>query len=154
VTATGLTIQLMGGMHVVVDGTPKDLGASLMYKSMMYSDIPNLASSLGYTNASWTLKCELTAQYVCRLITYMDRHGYAYCMPRRNDASMAEEPVLGLTSGYLMRAAGVMPKQGSRRPWKLRQNYLSDLLTLRFGSITDGAMEFTRRRNTDAAKPS
>ncbi len=145
VTATGLKVQLMGGMQVVVDGQIVDLGKSLNYKGMMYSDVPNLASAFGYTNASWTLKCELTAAYVCRLIRYMDTKGYAYCTPRRDDPGMDELPALDFSSGYVQRAIGLLPKQGAQRPWKLYQNYALDLAALRFGKLADRAMEFTRR---------
>jgi monooxygenase len=142
VTATGLKVKMMGGMEVVVDGTPVDLSKTLTYKGMMYSDIPNLASAFGYTNASWTLKCELTSAYVCRLLNYMDARGYAWCVPRRRDASIVEETSLPLTSGYIQRAREILPKQGSKRPWKLYQNYLMDLTLMRFGSVNDGTMEF------------
>ena len=146
VTATGLKMQLMGGMKLTKDGVPVDLGKALQYKGMMFSDIPNLALTLGYTNASWTLKCELIAQYVCRLINYMDAKGFAYCTPRR-DPSLTEEPALGLTSGYVQRAEAILPKQGSRKPWKLYQNYFLDMASLRFGKVIDDAMEFTKLKS-------
>ncbi len=146
VTATGLTMKLMSGVRLVVDGAPVDLSQTMAYKGMMYSDIPNLASALGYTNASWTLKCELTSRYVCRLLTYMDRGGYAQCMPRRHDPSITAEPLITFTSGYVQRAIETLPRQGSRKPWRLYQNYALDLLSLRFGAVNDGTMEFTRRR--------
>ena len=145
VTATGLNLKIMSGIELSVDGAPLRLAQSMSYKGMMYSDIPNLASVFGYTNASWTLKCELTAAYVCRLLNYMDRHGYAQCTPRRRDPSIKEEPALSFTSGYVQRALDSLPHQGSKRPWKLYQNYLLDLLTLRFGRLDDGALEFARR---------
>jgi hypothetical protein len=129
-----------------------DLARTMSYKGMMYSDIPNLASAFGYTNASWTLKCELIARYVCRLLNYMDRHGYRQCTPRLQDPSIAAEPLLNFTSGYVQRALATLPHQGSKRPWKLYQNYLLDLLTLRFGAVNDGTMEF-RRRGRRAARP-
>ena len=145
VTATGLTMKLMSGVRLVVDGAPVDLSKALTYKGMMYSDVPNLASAMGYTNASWTLKCELTSKYVCRLLTYMERRGYTHCTPRRNDPSITEVPLLTFTSGYVQRAMDTLPRQGSRKPWKLHQNYALDLLSLRFGTVNDGTMEFTRR---------
>ena len=145
VTATGLHLKLLGGMQLAVDGVPVDLAKTLSYKGMMYSDVPNLASAFGYTNASWTLKCELTAQYVCRLLHYMDRQGYHQCTPRRGDPTITEEPALNFTSGYVQRALATLPHQGSRPPWKLYQNYLLDFLTLRFGAVNDGTMEFRRR---------
>ncbi len=141
VGATGLNIQLMGGMKLDVDGEPVDLGSKLNYKGMMYSDVPNLASAFGYTNASWTLKCELTAKYVCRLLKYMDARGYVSCMPRR-DPTIGEQPALDFNSGYVLRAQALLPKQGTRKPWRLYQNYFLDLASLRFGKLADGVMEF------------
>ncbi len=153
VTATGLTLKLMSGVQLVVDGVPINLAQTLSYKGMMYSDIPNLASALGYTNASWTLKCELTAQYVCRLLKYMDQHGYRQCTPRPQYRTRSTEPILNFTSGYVQRALATLPKQGSRPPWKLYQNYVLDLLTLRFGRVADGTMEFRRRDDVQRAAP-
>ena len=146
VTATGLIMKVMSGMRLVVDGVLVDVAKTMTYKGMMYSDIPNLASAMGYTNASWTLKCELTAAYVCRLLNYMERRGYTQCTPRNHDPSVTEEPLLSFTSGYVRRALDTLPHQGSRRPWKLYQNYALDLMSLRFGTVNDGAMEFARHR--------
>ena len=106
------------------------------------SDVPNLALAFGYTNASWTLKADLTAGYVCRLLRYMDRHGYAVAMPRR-DPSVLPQPFLTFTSGYVRRALAILPKQGSQRPWAVYQNYLLDLFNLRYGRIADGVMQFS-----------
>jgi monooxygenase len=144
VTATGLSMKLMSGARLVVDGKPVDVSKTMSYKGMMYSDIPNFATAMGYTNASWTLKCELTSAYVCRLLNHMARHGYTHCTPRRRDPSITEEPLLTFTSGYVQRALDTLPHQGSRRPWKLYQNYALDLLSLRFGRLEDGTMEFAR----------
>jgi cation diffusion facilitator CzcD-associated flavoprotein CzcO len=145
VAATGLKLKLLGGMQVTVDGAVPDLGRTLSYKGIMYSDIPNLASAFGYTNASWTLKSDLTAQYVCRLLNHMDAKGYAYCTPRRRDPKITEEPLVNFTSGYFQRANDTLPKQGSKKPWKLYQNYALDMIALRFGAVEDGSMEFTLR---------
>ena len=145
VTATGLTMKALSGAHLEVDGVPVDLAKTMTYKGMMYSDIPNLASAMGYTNASWTLKCELTSLYVCRLLNHMQRRGYSQCTPRRHDPSITEEPLLSFTSGYVQRALDTLPRQGSRKPWKLYQNYALDLLSLKFGAVDDGTMEFARR---------
>ena len=142
VTATGLVLKIMAGLQLVVDGAPVDLSKTLAYKGMMYSDVPNAVSAFGYTNASWTLKCDLTAEYVCRLLKYMDRHGYASCTPRVNDPSVEAEPVLDFTSGYVQRALDTLPRQGSKTPWRLHQNYIKDLSMLRYGRVDDGAMEF------------
>jgi len=144
VTATGLKVQLMGGMEISVDGKQVNLSHTMAYKGMMYSDIPNLASSFGYTNASWTLKSDLTAEYVCRLLRHMDAHGYNTCTPRKRDTSIAEESAIDFSSGYIQRAKDVLPKQGSQRPWRLHQNYALDLLEFRFASVEDGTIEFGR----------
>ncbi len=145
VTATGLQLKLLGGISINIDGRPVNLAKSMSYKGMMYSDVPNLATALGYTNASWTLKSDLTCVYVCRLLKYMDQKGYDWCAPRRNDPSMTEAPLLNFTSGYVQRSIDQFPKQGSKTPWKLYQNYLLDYATLRLGKVDDGAMTFGRR---------
>jgi monooxygenase len=98
---------------------------------------------MGYTNASWTLKCDLTCDYVCRLLNYMDKEGYAKCMPHNDDLSLEREPYMGLSSGYVARAANLLPGQGTEPPWKLHQNYLKDIRMLRHGSLEDEAMVFT-----------
>jgi monooxygenase len=143
VTATGLNLQVLGGLEVSVDGQAVDFARKLNYKGMMYSDVPNLASSFGYTNASWTLKCDLTCEYVCRLINYMDRHGYKQCVPHNSDPSIEPMPSLNFTSGYVQRSIAKMPKQGSKRPWRLYQNYALDIVSLRFGKIDDGVMQYS-----------
>ena len=145
VSATGLKMQLLSGVEFIVDGTRADLSKSMSYKGMMYSDVPNLASSFGYTNASWTLKCDLTCEYVCRILNYMDKRGYAFGVPRKSDPNLAEEPWLDFSSGYVQRALDQLPRQGTKRPWKLYQNYALDLMTLRFGAVDDGSMEFHRK---------
>jgi cation diffusion facilitator CzcD-associated flavoprotein CzcO len=143
VTATGLVLQVLGGMQVVVDGSEIDFAKKLTYKGMMYADIPNLASAFGYTNASWTLKCDLTCEYVCRLINYMDRHNYRQCMPHNSDPEIEPLPSLDFSSGYVQRAVAKMPKQGSKRPWRLYQNYALDIVSLRFGKVDDGVMQYS-----------
>jgi cation diffusion facilitator CzcD-associated flavoprotein CzcO len=144
VTATGLTMKILSGVELVVDGVPVDMSKTLIYRGMMYRDIPNLASVFGYVNASWTLKCELIAQRLCRVLNYMSRHAYIQCTPRLRDDTIAEEPMLELTSGYVQRAREMMPRQGSSNPWKLHQNYLRDVWSLRFSAVNDGTLEFTR----------
>ena len=144
VTATGLQLELLGGMQVSVDGVAKNMSKTMSYKGMMYSGVPNLASAFGYTNASWTLKCDLTCEYVCRMLNYMDKHGYKEARPLLNDPTVKEEPWLDFSSGYVQRALDILPRQGSKKPWKLYQNYALDLLTLRFGSMNDGTMEFSK----------
>src|SRR5271154_337925 len=147
VTATGLKLKLLGGIQVVIDGVPVSPSRAMAYKGMMFNEIPNLVSTFGYTNASWTLKADLTAEYVCRLLNYMDVHGFAYCTPRRRDPSITEEPAIKFSSGYIQRASEVLPKQGSKKPWRLNQNYALDMLALRFATVDDGTMEFTRLKN-------
>ena len=145
VAATGLTMKLMSGVQIIVDDLPVDLAKTLIYRGMMYRDIPNLAATFGYTNSSWTLKCELIAQYVCRLLNYMDRHAYTQCTPRQRGHTIAEEPMMGLTSGYVQRALDTLPRQSTKKPWRMYQNYLLDLLSLRFSIVNDRTMEFTSR---------
>jgi cation diffusion facilitator CzcD-associated flavoprotein CzcO len=144
VTATGLVLVPLGGVALQVDGRKVEPSKTFIYKGMMYSDVPNLASVFGYTNASWTLKADLVSEYVCRLLNLMDRKGYRYCMPRNDDLSLKQEPWVDFSSGYIQRALEHQPKQGSKRPWKLYQNYALDLLSLRFGALHDRAMTFAR----------
>jgi cation diffusion facilitator CzcD-associated flavoprotein CzcO len=144
VTATGLSLKIIAGMQLLVDGEPVDLPSKLVYKGMMFSDVPNHVFAIGYTNASWTLKCDLTAQYVCRVLNHMDAHGYDVCTPRVNDESIKPEPVIDFTSGYVLRALDTLPKQGSKPPWRLHQNYIKDLSMLRYGRVDDGTMEFKK----------
>ncbi|MCX4161821.1 MULTISPECIES: NAD(P)/FAD-dependent oxidoreductase [Paraburkholderia] len=145
VSATGLKVKMLGGATVSIDGRPVSLSDTVSYKGMMYSGIPNLASSFGYTNASWTLKAELIAQYVCRLINHMKSHGYDSCVPRLPDDEAGALPAVDLTSGYIQRAANILPRQGLHKPWNNPQSYLRDLASLKFGTLSDGAMQFERR---------
>ena len=115
----------------------------MTYKGMMLEGVPNFAFALGYTNASWTLKADLTGEYVCRLLNHMDEHGYAYCTPRNLDPSITPEPMIDFSSGYVQRSIAKFPKQGSRRPWRLYQNYALDIVSLRFGRIDDGVMQYS-----------
>ena len=144
VTATGLNLQFMGGLDVMVDGRRIEPAQLMAYKGLMFGDVPNLVSVFGYTNASWTLKADMVSAYVCRLLAYMDRMGYARCMPV-GDPSVEERPWVDFTSGYLERAAGQLPKQGSKFPWRLYQNYMRDRLMLHGGRIDDGILHFETR---------
>jgi monooxygenase len=108
----------------------------------MYSDVPNLATALGYTNASWTLKCDLTCEYVCRLLNYMEKHGHRRCTPRNVDPTVHPQPLIGFSSGYVQRAIHKFPKQGAKAPWRVYQNYALDLLSLRLRPIKDASLEF------------
>ncbi|HEY8606103.1 MAG TPA: NAD(P)/FAD-dependent oxidoreductase [Noviherbaspirillum sp.] len=141
VVATGLKLNVLGGVSLTVDGVPCVPNEAMAYKGMMLSDVPNMAMAFGYTNASWTLKADLTAGYVCRLLQYMDRTGAAIAVPRR-EAGVAPQPFLNFTSGYVQRAQHLLPKQGSRTPWQVYQNYLQDLVAIRFGRVADGVMRF------------
>ena len=154
VTATGMRMRIMDGIEIIVDGEAVELGDSLSYKGIMYSNIPNLASSFGYTNASWTLKCELICEYVCRLLNYMERRDYKHCVPRLEADSQTAAPMIDFTSGYVRRAQADLPKQGSQHPWKVYQNYIKDLLMMRYGRLNDGVMEFRRVRSTPPPSPS
>ena len=143
ITATGLRVVFLAGIEVEVDGEKVDMSSTMAYRAIMFSDIPNLALCFGYTNASWTLKADLTAEYVCRVLQHMRKHGYRKCVPVQDDAEVTEVPFVGLTSGYIQRALEILPKQGDRAPWRLRQNYLADIFTLRHGTIDDGVLRFS-----------
>ncbi len=141
VTATGLALEVLGGVALNVDGRNVDLSKSFNYRGMMFSDVPNLASTFGYTNASWTLKADLTCSYVCRLLNAMDRRGYVAATPRNRDPHMRAEPFLDFSSGYVRRSINKFPK---KHPWKLYQNYALDIVSLKFGRVFDAAMEFEK----------
>jgi monooxygenase len=143
VTATGLNLLFLGGLRLAVDGEEVDLPRTMTYKGMMLSGVPNFAFTVGYTNASWTLKADLTSEYVCRLLAHMDAHGHRQCVPEVSDPSIVEQPLLDFTSGYVLRSLDQFPKQGSKVPWRLRQNYVFDLQTIRRGRIDDGTMRFS-----------
>ena len=144
VTATGLRLVLLGGIEITVDGVRTELAKSTSYKGMMFSGVPNLAAAFGYTNASWTLKADLTCEYVCRLLGYMDRRGYGQCTPVKQ-ADVEEAPFLDFSSGYVQRALDALPRQGTTKPWKLHQNYARDMVALRLGRLDDGTMRFARK---------
>ena len=144
VTATGLNLLFLGGIEVSVDGVPVDVPSKMTYKGMMLNDVPNAALTVGYTNASWTLKADLTSEFVCRLLAHMDAHGYDSCVAEVNDPTVAPEPLLDFTSGYVLRSIDQLPKSGSKEPWKLRQNYIFDLRTIRRAPLEDGTMRFSR----------
>jgi monooxygenase len=142
VTATGLELQLLSGVAFRIDGELRDLSKSLNYKGCMFSDVPNLAYTFGYTNASWTLKADLTALYVCRLLNTMKKRGLRQATPVNDDPSVEAQPFLDFTSGYVQRAIEHLPKQGSKAPWRVNQNYALDVMALKFGSVDD-AMVFS-----------
>ena len=144
VSATGLVVKLMGGAEILVDGVTAKFSEKLVYKGAMFSGIPNFALAFGYTNNSWTLRCDITARFVCRLLKYMDRKGWSVCVPNPPDPSVNPEPLLDFSSGYVRRADGVLPRQGQRAPWRVPQNYVKDLAAFTFGSVSDGTMNFFR----------
>jgi len=149
VSATGLNLLVLGGMSLTVDGAPVELSQTVAYKGMMFCGVPNLALTLGYTNASWTLKADLVAEYVCRVLAHMDARGLSVCVPRAPAPGLPTEPIIDLKSGYVLRSIDVMPKQGASEPWRLRQNYFHDLRLLRRGPIDD-CMEFLAAGATPA----
>jgi monooxygenase len=140
VTATGIELLFIGGIELSVDGEAVDVSTKLTYKGMMLEGVPNLAIAIGYTNASWTLKCDLTCDYVSRLLNHMREVGAKQCTPVNHDATVSALPLLGLTSGYVQRSADRFPKQGSVFPWQVHQSYLRDYRALKLKGIEDGAM--------------
>jgi monooxygenase len=143
VTATGLEMLFLGGIELTVDGAAVDASERLTYKGMMLEGVPNLALAIGYTNASWTLKCDLTCDYVCRLLQHMRATGTTQCTPTNHDASVSPAPLLGLSSGYIARAAHTFPRQGSQAPWLVHQSYLRDHRALKRSPLDDDAMVFS-----------
>ncbi len=141
----------LGGMEIAVDGREVELSETMSYKGMMLSGVPNMALVIGYTNASWTLKCDLTCEYICRLLMHMDEHGYSQCVPENRDPSVAALPFIDFSSGYVQRAIDKFPRQGSKAPWRLYQNYALDILSLKFGAVEDDAMQFSRAASPVAA---
>ena len=152
VTATGLRLLAYGGIGLTVDGQVVDPAETVSYRGMMFSGIPNLALSFGYTNASWTLRADLTWRSVTRLLNYMDKHGFAKAVPTLDDPTVELEPFLNLTSGYVLRASEQLPKQGSRSPWRVRQNYVLDYLTARFADYTE-SISFSARSGASPGAP-
>ncbi|MEU5918873.1 NAD(P)/FAD-dependent oxidoreductase [Streptomyces sp. NPDC047141] len=146
VTATGLRMQLAGGMEIAVDGKPLVTRDHLLYKGVMLDGVPNLAMIIGYTNASWTLKADLAAAYVSRLLAHMDRHGLTAVTPVAAEADRSTVSVMGesLTSGYIARGDAIMPRQGTRDPWRIWNNYYRDRRALRRSPIEDPALRFDR----------
>jgi monooxygenase len=146
VTATGLNLLAIGGVEVEVDREPVAIRDRMVYKGMMLSGVPNFAFAFGYTNASWTLKADLTCKYVTRLLRQMEANGYRQAVPHNRRESVTSLPFIDLTSGYVQRSIEHFPQQGSRKPWRLYQNYALDMLALKFGSVQDGVIEFSGPR--------
>lgn len=142
ISATGLKLKLFGGIDLTVDGVVQQPSDQMTYKGLMVSGLPNFAFTIGYTNASWTLKADLVGEYVVRLLAHMDRHGLRSVVPVK-DPTVGERPFMDLASGYIQRALDHLPRQGDRAPWALKQNYLVDIRTIRRDKIDDGVLSFT-----------
>ncbi len=143
ITATGLEVQMFGGAALSVDGAPINIADCMMYKGMMFEGLPNLVLAFGYTNASWTLKCDLTASHFCRILNQMKKQNQAVCRVV-NDGSVEPERLVDMQSGYITRAQHVMPRQGSKKPWRVHQNYFRDIIDTRFSRINDGVIRFEK----------
>jgi cation diffusion facilitator CzcD-associated flavoprotein CzcO len=154
VTATGLVMQLLGGIVLDVDGTKVVPGETVAYKGIMLCGVPNLATTFGYTNASWTLKADLTAEYVCRLLDLMDERGMRQCTPLPPGPDQSTEPFIDFSSGYVTRAAADLPRQGSTTPWRLHQNYLRDIWLLRIAKVDEAMILSNPERTTATASAS
>ncbi|MGH3749405.1 MAG: flavin-containing monooxygenase, partial [Micromonosporaceae bacterium] len=145
VTATGLRLLAFGGIQLAVDGRDVVLPETMAYKGMMLSGVPNFAFTVGYTNASWTLKADLVSEYVVRVLRRFDTHGYHQCMPVNDDPTVTEQPLLDFDAGYVKRSIHEFPKAGSRAPWQLGMSYAHDVVNLRHGRLADNALKFSRR---------
>jgi len=143
VTATGLQLQALGGIRLVIDGVEVDPTDRFAYKEYLIEDVPNVAWCIGYTNASWTLRADMTAKAFAKLLAYMDAHGYTYAYPHRGDAPIVEKPAFDLQAGYIKRSPHALPKSGTHRPWNVRHNYVLDVIDHRFDRIEE-SMVFGR----------
>jgi cation diffusion facilitator CzcD-associated flavoprotein CzcO len=154
ITATGLELQFAGGAEVSVDERPIDIGKAVLYKGVMFSGVPNMAFVFGYTNASWTLRADLLAEYFCRMINLMDKRDYVEARPKGPDPTMPVKPLGNLTSGYFKRAQDLLPREGLKGVWRNPQNYVFDIFRFRFGAIEDGILEFRRARDSKVPETS
>ncbi len=143
VSATGLDLQLMGGIDINVDGVAFDMSKAKVYRGVLIENLPNLGMIFGYTNASWTLKSDLTSEYFCRILNHMEKTHVQQCMPVDTE-DMDDIPFIDMNSGYIQRALDKVPKQGQKSPWRLYQNYIRDMAMLRFGSVDDGVLKFSQ----------
>jgi monooxygenase len=153
VTATGLNMLALGGTQITVDGREVKLSETVGYKGMMFSGVPNLAAAIGYTNASWTLKCDLVVQHICRLLNHMTARGYTQVVPTWSAGELPDNPFVDLASNYVLRSVHDFPKQGNRAPWRLYQNYIRDVILLKRGRVDDPALEFSDPRRATTANP-
>ena len=144
ITATGLNLEMLSTVEFFVDNKFVDISKTVTYKGMMYSGIPNLASTFGYTNASWTLGADLTSEYVCRVINHMKRNNYNVVCPKPNISIEPDPDYLNLTSGYIKRSRNIFPQQGKKAPWRTNQNYLIDIFQMKYGRIDDGEISFEK----------
>ncbi|MDF1763824.1 MAG: NAD(P)/FAD-dependent oxidoreductase [Oleibacter sp.] len=145
ITATGLNVMLLGGIKLTKDGQPFDFTQSMSYRGVMFEGIPNAAVVFGYTNSSWTLKADLIANYFCRVINYMDKNGFDSVVPVNHDPSMTTKSFLDLTSGYVARVRDELPKQGTKGPWKLHQNYFGDWISMKLSSVKSGELSYSKK---------
>jgi len=146
VTATGLDLRVLGDVQISVDDHPLDVSRCFSYKAMMFSDVPNLISTFGYINASWTLKADLTSEYACRLLNHMGDTGTRQCTPRLRDdqrGAAGKDWIEGFSSGYIQRKSHLLPKQGAQPPWVNTQNYTLDKKSIRDDALEDGFLRFT-----------
>ena len=154
VSATGLNIQILGGIQATLDGRPLNTSQHMLYRGIMVSDVPNMALIIGYINASWTLKVDIAAEYICRLLNHMDHKGYDEVVAQGDISELMDDTVMGsLSSGYIARAADVMPKQGKHAPWHVSNNYLADRKDLKQASFKDGVLKFKTRVTAVQSKP-
>jgi monooxygenase len=144
VTATGLNLRLFGGAEISRNGVPISLRDTVAYRGMMLSGVPNLAFTVGYSNASWTLKADLVSVSVSRVLNYMDSRGFDTVVPREPDPHVQDRPLVKQVSGYVQRGLGHLPRAGSHRPWRLPDNYLLDSAVIRRSKLDDGHLRFTR----------
>ena len=144
ITATGLNMQLLNGINIKIDNETLDISKKLQYKTMMFSDVPNLIATFGYTTASWTLGADLISEYACKLINLLDKKGCNYFCPQSGDDVTSENDYLDLSSGYIERVKHQLPKQGSRDPWINTQDYLKDITQIRFKSLEDQDLKFKK----------
>ncbi len=144
----------MGGVQATIDGEPVKSSEHMLYNGVMLSDVPNMAMIIGYVNASWTLKVDIAADYICRLLNYMDKNNYDEVIPSGDKSVMEEDTVMGsLSSGYISRAADVIPKQGKQAPWQVTNNYLEDRKSLKNAKFDDGVLRFHKHSEVSTRKP-
>lgn len=154
ISATGLEIQILGGMKASIDGKPINTSQHMLYQGVMVSDVPNMAMIIGYINASWTLKVDIAANYLCRLLNHMDKNGFDEAVAHADPTQFEQDTIMGkLSSGYIARAIDIMPKQGKQAPWKITNNYLADRKELKDAQFNDGILAFQKRNKEEERKP-